>query len=100
MTGKRAVRSREKWTGNRIAFKLDKNKNILLIHANQGIDHNPPLGEAVTCGVRENKVFSENTCPNTRGTEWKEGKLQRENYWRGKEIFKRVVKPSADAMFP
>ena len=63
---------REKWTGNGIAFKLDKNKNILLFHANQGFDHNQALGEAVTCGVRENKVFSENPCPNTRGTEWKE----------------------------
>lgn len=56
---------------------------------NQGIDHNPVFGEAVTCGVRENKVFSENTCPNTRGTEWKEGKLQRENYWRGKERYSK-----------
>lgn len=72
------ARERKKWTGNGIAFKLDKNKNILLFHANQGIDHNPALGEAVTCGVRENKVFRENTCPNTRGTEWKES--YRENY--------------------
>lgn len=92
MTGKRAVRSREKWTGNRIAFKLDKNKNILLIHANQGIDHNPPLGEAVTCGVRENKVFSENTCPNTRGIEWKESYRERTT---GEE--KRDIQKSSQA---
>lgn len=93
MTGKRAVRSREK-NGQEIELRLNWTKTRTFSYSmlNQGIDHNPVFGEAVTCGVRENKVFSENTCPNTRGTEWKESYRERTT---GEE--KRDIQKSSQA---